>query len=421
MAAHQTNRNRRLDGSNLPSSIEALESRRLLSADLVGSFAGAVPAALSPGGVNHVTLRVTNPPGQNTTGPVTVSLYLSQTMSLGNDAILLGTATRQVHLRGGQSAPFPFRFPSPSAVTSGEDYLLAQIDGPSRSDGAASETFVVSPRAVAVFQPVVDLSGQIAALPMTLFVNSSYPTYAQARIQVFNTGNVPARGPLQITMYASTDGAIDSTATVLGVTTFPAVNIRAGGSHMFAVPLTVPAGMPVGSYTALASINSSNTIVESNTANDIAVGQHPLTLANAPVLIDLRHHHHFDNGGGNVDYSQVDVVIDTGDGYSDSGTDISTTDSAPPPDTGNSDATTQPATGNDGSGGSDSGGSDFGGDTSGGNSPGGDSGGSSSGDSSGGGSDFGNSSPVDPNAGSDFAMVTARRPATHTTGPVFRA
>jgi hypothetical protein len=271
---------------------------------------------------------------------------------------------------------------------------------------------------VAVFQPVVDLSGQIAALPMTLFVNSSYPTYAQARVQVFNTGNAPARGPLQITMYASTDGAIDSTATVLGVVTFPAVNIRAGGSHMFVVPLTVPAGMPVGSYTVLASINSSNTIVESDTANNVAVGQHPLTLANAPILIDLRHHHQGDNTGSNVDYSEIDVGIDTGGEYVDPGIDSSTTDSAPPPDTGNSDATTQPATGSDNSGGSDSGGSDFGGDASGGTSPGGDSGGSSSGDSSGGGSDFGNSSPVDPNAGSDFATVAAHIPAARRAAPL---
>lgn len=413
MVAQTSHRNSTSELSGFRPSIESLESRRLMNGALIGSFAGAIPAALPPGGVEHATVRLTNPPGQTQTGQVTVSLYLSQSTSLGDDGILLGTATRRVRLPGGRSATFPFRFASPSAASTGNEYLLARIDGPANSDGSLNETLVASPQTVSVFQPVVDLSGQIAALPMTLFVNNSYSAYGQARIQVFNNGNAPARGPLQITMYLSTDGSIDSTAVMAGVTNFPAVNIRPGGGRAVAVRLAVPAGTPVGSYTVLASINSSNTIVESNTTNNIAVGQHPLTLANAPVVIDLRHHrHNWDNTGS--DESGIDVEVDTGTEYVDNSADTSTDESAPTTDTGSNDATPQPTTqpdtgsndsGTDNSGSDGSGGSDWGGDNSGGDSAGSDD--SGSGDS--GGSDFGDASPVDSSAGSDFSLRVVHR------------
>lgn len=370
IVANQTIRNRQSHRIGSISLIETLESRRLLSADLIGSFAGAVPAALPPGGVNHVTVRVTNPPGQTQSGNATVTLYLSQTPSLGSDALVLGTATRAIHLRSGQAVAFPFHFASPSAVETGEDYLVALVDGPVHSDGSPNETIAIAPKAVAVTQPFVDLVGRIGTFPATLFVNSDSPTNACAQIQVFNTGNAPAHGPMQITLYASTDGTIDSNATMIGLTSFSAVTVRAGGSRIFPAQISLPAGMAPGTYALLASINSSNTIVESNTANNIAVGQHPLTLVNAPAACDQSHHHHNNNNGdddGGGSDTEVDVEIDTGTD-DDSGSD----DSAPPADNGGGDSTSQPSSGDDSSGSDDSG------------------------------SDFGDPSPVDPSAGSDF-------------------
>lgn len=350
--------------------IEALENRQLLSSGLGGSFAGVLPTDLPPGGINHATIRVTNPQGQVEAGKLSVTLFLSDAPSVDSSAFVLGTATRQVHLRGSQTVAFPFRFASPSSVSMGSDYLVAQINGPVTSDGSANETIVVAPKVVAVNQPSVDLAGRIAAFPATLLVNSQSPTTAVAEVQVSNIGNVAARGDLQITMYASTDGAIDSNATMIGTSSFAGVTIRAGGSKMFATKMSLPAGMNPGSYTLLALINPSNAITETNTANNIAVGQHPLRLLSAPAGSSIGNQHHNDNGNNGDDgggASEVDVEVDTGtdNGCDDGASDTST-------DSGGGNASTQASSGDDSSGSDDSG------------------------------SDFGGPSPVDSDAGSDF-------------------
>lgn len=368
--------------------IESLENRRLLSADLIGSFAGALPATLPPGGANHATVRVTNPSGQIESGKTTVSLYLSDAPMLDGGALILGTATRNVHLGGGQSAAFPFRFASPSALPDESGYLVARIDGPAATDGSVDETTAVAPQTVAVVQPFVDLVGQIAQEPSTVFVSSSCPAGAVAKVRVFNAGNVAARGPLQITMYASTSGTLDSSATVISVATFPDAAIHSGGSRQFAVHLSLPAGTPVGGYTLLASINSSHSIAESNTANNLAVGQHPFAVAAAPTLIDLRDHHHQDDNNNDQSVILIDDGSDNVDlGYVDnSGSDNSapapadTGGDTPAPATAPSDPATSPDPGTPSDPASPA----------------------DSGSSSDGGSDFGAPAPVDPSAGSDF-------------------
>ena len=353
----------------------------MLSATLTGFFAGQVPTSIPPGVSDHVTVRVSDPSGQVETGKVSVSLYLSPTPALGSEALILGTATRNVRLRNGQSAAFPFRFASPSALPDGTDYLLARIDAP--ANGSVSETIVVAPQTVSIARPFVDLVGQIAQQPSELFVNSSCPTEGQARIQVFNTGNVAARGALQITTYASTDATLDSSDTVISVANFPGASIRPGGSRVFPARLSFPAGMPVGNYVILASINSSHVIAETNLANNLAIGPHPLALVSAPAGND-RH-----SQQNNCD--QISVEIDTGS--NDAGfvpvDDSNSYDTTPTPDDGSPDApappdstpvppdsaTSQPDSTPDNS--------------------------SSSADPGAGG-DFSGPSPDDPNAGTDF-------------------
>jgi hypothetical protein len=388
MSVHQTIQNIKSGPSQALPQIETLENRRLLSAALIGSFTGAIPATLPPGGINHLTVRVTSPAGQVEVGKATVSVYLSDTQTLGDDAVLLGTATRNLHLRGGQSTAFPFRFASPSSLPDETGYLLARIDGPTNADGSANETIALAPQAVSVVQPFVDLVGQIAQQPSTVFVSSATPGIAVARVKVFNSGNVTAHGALQITMYASTDSTLDSGDTVISIANFGGAPIRPGASRTFPVQLSLPAGTAVGSYTLLASINSSHTIAEINTGNNIAVGQHPFAVAAAPILVDLRDHHHQDN---NNDNNQSVVLIDdgSGDGQSVYVDNSDSQDSAPAPSDGG-DASTQPA--------SQPAPGDQGGSTdSGGSAP-----SSSDTGSSDTGSDFSDPSPVDPNAGSDF-------------------
>lgn len=192
---------------------EPLEARQLFSGSLAGSFAGAIPPALLPGATNHVNIRLTNTPRSTESGSVTITLFVSPTPDLGSDAAIVGTASRAVRMRAGQSTTFPFRFAPPSTLPNGTDYLVAKVDGPAASDGSPSESIVVAPRTVAVVQPMMGLTGQVEAPMAPLYARQFGPSRGRAQVLVTNTGNAPAHGPVQITLYASTNGTLDASGS----------------------------------------------------------------------------------------------------------------------------------------------------------------------------------------------------------------
>jgi hypothetical protein len=368
----QTSDRKHLRSSPSRIEIELLEARQLFSGALTGSFAGAIPAILRPGATNHVNVRLTNTSGGADAGAVTVSLYVSPTPDAGGDAVIVGTVSRAVRMRTGKSVNVPFRFASPT-LPNGTDYLVAKIDGPASSDGSPNESIVVAPQSVAVMRPVVNLSGQVEAPFTPLYARPFGASRGRVQVLITNSGNVPARGPMQVTVYASTDGTLDASDTVIGVATFRAAVVRPGAFRPFAVPIHVPAPAAVGSYTLFASINSAQTI-----SATVATGARPLVVTNPPVVIDRRGHH----GDGSDDGSDLAVVtgIDAGSYFYDTGddsgapVDTSGNDtSAPPPDTGDSNPTTAPTDSGGSTDTSGDNGSDFSGD---------------SGDDSGGGIDF---------------------------------
>lgn len=364
--AHTSDR-KHLRSSRSRIEIESLELRQLFSGALTGSFASAIPANLRPGATNHVNIRLTNTSGGTEVGMITVSLFVSPTPDAGEDAVFVGTASRAVRMRAGKSVNIPFRFASPTALPDGTDYLVAKVDGPASPDGTPNESIVVASQSVAVMQPVVNLSGQVEAPFAPLHARLFGASPGRVQVLITNSGNVPARGPVQVTVYASTDGTLDASDMVVGTATFRAAVVRPGAYRPFPVSIHVPAGTAVGSYTLFASINSAQTINAT-----IATGARPLVVTNPPVVVDRRGHH----GDGSVDGSDFAVVtgIDAGSYFYDTGdngapVDTSGNDTAaPPPDTGDSTpTTTAPTTAPTDSGGStdtsEGNGSDFSGDS----------------------------------------------------------
>src|SRR6476469_3900495 len=79
--------------------IESLETRRLLSGDLAGAFAGRIPNVCLQGSSQQVAIKITNHGAGPTTGPVTVSLYASADAELDGGDVLLGRLARNVKLK----------------------------------------------------------------------------------------------------------------------------------------------------------------------------------------------------------------------------------------------------------------------------------------------------------------------------------
>jgi hypothetical protein len=339
-----------------------------LSAVLTGTFAGPIPNAFSAQGVDHVAIRLTNTGDALAAGNAKISLYASTEPIFNADATLLASSTKSVRLRPRQSAPVLVKFPAPTSLPNGSYFLIARVDAPATPDGTVAETIVTAPHPVSIPQPFVDLSGRIVTQPGAIAVTASRNAAGGAGVLVLNSGNIAARGPLDIQVFASADNTLDSADTPIASVHFKNVNIRANGARLFAIRLSVPGSTPVGSYTLFASINTANTIAETTLANNIVSAPRPLVLVNPPTLIDLRDHHHNQdqNDGGSID---IEVGTDTGDDTYDNTYDTSDDGSdepvPPAPDTGPTD--TAPSDSGDDTG------SDFVDDT---------------GDDSGGGADF---------------------------------
>src|SRR3954468_7087190 len=109
---------RHLDGS--PARVEGLEQRRLLSADLTPSFAGAMPAALTSGTPGKVSVRVANVGDLRASGAAHVTLCASADGSLDAGDAQLGEAVRALKLKPGKSAVVKLTLRAPANLPAGD-------------------------------------------------------------------------------------------------------------------------------------------------------------------------------------------------------------------------------------------------------------------------------------------------------------
>jgi len=313
------------DGRAIPT-IEPLEPRKLLSADLTPAFA-ALPAMLPTGGSDQVTIQFINTGSSPARTPVTVDLYASSGGTVGPGATLLTSIVKPVHVKAGKSATVPLQFQSPATLPDGSYFLVAAVSG----SGVASST-IVSGGPVTIVQPFVDLTSQIIKLPASA-VETGW-RLSRLVVGVTNQGNVTASGKVAIETYISIDGKLDETAIPVNVSLPRSVHIKPGGSTTLAVYFSALPDVDPGQYYLLAQVNPGRGIADRDLANNLSASAVPVQIVRAP-----HHHHGFDCYLVLDDYYVPDPYIDTGDDYGD---DIYT----PPYDTSgdNGTPTTGPST-----------------------------------------------------------------------------
>src|SRR5580658_1966307 len=103
-AAHSKHHSNR-ETTNHPV-MEALEGRRLLSADLAPLFASQLPVNFNPGNANRVAVDVLNDGNSTAAGPVTVDLFAEPVG--GGAEVLLAQMTRNVNLKADRAGTFNF-------------------------------------------------------------------------------------------------------------------------------------------------------------------------------------------------------------------------------------------------------------------------------------------------------------------------
>jgi len=266
--------------------VELLEARQLLSADLTGAFTGVVPSAFAVAKTNPLTVRVTNVGDATAIGNMTVTLYASAGSTPdGSQVALTGPVTRRVNLKMGKSINIPFRATAPASLATGNYYVLADIVPSSAiGDVDVSDKFAPTPSTITITQPFVDLEGSLSTKAAGTFtVGSRPPKLISATVSVLNAGNVPARGLMQIDLYASSGQTISSTDTLLASKSFGRVAIVNGKSQRFVITVVPGKTVPSGTFYLVGRINPSDAIAESNTNNNIAPSSGTIVVVNPAI------------------------------------------------------------------------------------------------------------------------------------------
>jgi uncharacterized membrane protein len=244
--------------------MDSLESRLLLSTvDLAGAL-GAIrlPDPASAGSTGTVQVIVTDTSRAAANGAVGINVYLSSDNAFDAGDTLIGALPMRssvLKLAGRHSKTFTINVALPSDQAVGDYYNLA-----------------VSADTIQVALPYIDLTTNVGRvrLPNHVLPGST----GTASVTITDQGTLAAAGTADVTMYLSTDDAVDGSDIVVGALTGQAVNLAAGRSGTYTVTLAVPADAPAQEYYLLADVQTNGTIVQSDTTNDLGIASRTVTI-----------------------------------------------------------------------------------------------------------------------------------------------
>jgi subtilase family serine protease len=239
---------------------------QLPAGQLSGTFVNAPRVNVIGGDPGSLRLRITNTGTTRFTGPVSITLYASTDQTLTSDDTQITTVTlTKVNLRAGGSRTVNVKFDYPTTLSDGSYYLIASIDE-TGTNTAPADAVTETPANVAAAN--VDLSTTFnSTQPIT--VNPGHNDTAVITIQ--NVGNVTASGTVDLSLYASTDGAIDSSSELLTSIPTHTIHVRPGKSITLRVTFVAPTDLSTGTYQLIASTTSNTNPADTNASNDVAV------------------------------------------------------------------------------------------------------------------------------------------------------
>ncbi len=280
----------------------------MLSADLSGAFTGLLPTELPFGGTSQIDVRLTNTGNTRAAEPVDVQLFASTTPTPHAGDLPLASRQENLRLNPKQAANVKLDVPSPITLPTGEYDLIAEVNGS-----------VVTAAPVQIQAPFSDLAVTFAGLPAKPVEIDGYSSGTRvASVDVTNTGNVRLGGKVDVSLYLSADGALDSTASLLATANNTTISLKPGGSKAVVFRIAVPPGTTDGGYFLIAKLTPGVALTDTNTANNVAVSSrriavvtqlpHPTTV-NKTVNVYLT-----TTGGGGYDTTDDGSTVCVSDG-----------------------------------------------------------------------------------------------------------
>lgn len=259
--------------------IEALEPRRLLSADLSVQIASpGAGGSLAFGIEQRALITVRNAGTTSVSDDFTVQLFASTDNTLDSGDTVLGSR-RVSSLSGGESETEDIEFRLPSTLAAGAYHLFALIDPDNIIPESNESNNTSDPIAVTVGSTGGNGGGgggggdsaDLAAAIVSPAAGTMLARGVEHRvlITVTNRGGAGAGVPAGLRLFASADGVLDAGDTLLGARSVSILS--AGEAETEDIEFTVPASLTGGSYNLFAVVDQENAIAESDETNNTSL------------------------------------------------------------------------------------------------------------------------------------------------------
>ncbi|MCC7418927.1 MAG: hypothetical protein IT428_01480 [Planctomycetaceae bacterium] len=257
--------------------VEALEIRKLLTADLRAEVADA-PNIAYKGYAVPVTTQVVND-GNTASGGFYVRYFASLDTTIGTGDTLLKTVYRPSVAAGGRS-DWTESVTLPANLAAGEWHIGYQVDPFNfvRESDETNNALVAATTTVSI-PPPVDLRAASVGIP---YLAMGGKTYNVATI-VANQGT-GASGAFQISYYLTTDGTIDDSDVLLK--SVAATSIAARSQRWWYESITLPFETATGNYRIAIVVDPLDSILEPLENNNTFVTS--AFRITAPPKIDLQ-------------------------------------------------------------------------------------------------------------------------------------
>jgi hypothetical protein len=266
-----------------PAACEKLESRRLLSASpaqesggsLSETFLTSLPSAVLPGSRGTVGLRIEN------SGPGTAAGNFQLTLLASTDGTTAGavetvkniTGTLDLPIKGHRDAAINFVYPSDLVAGTYKFVAVVSFDGTTTQTTEPYEQTVIAPA-------FVNLSAYFTQVPA--FITIGHAPVTGLAVLLSNTGNVAARGDITINLYESPTQTLDASSILLQTFSPVQIDIAANGTRtLMLTQKQVPLSASTGDEFLIASLSSTTTVQDANSANSTIVAPFPTSFTTA--------------------------------------------------------------------------------------------------------------------------------------------
>ena len=159
--------------------------------------------------------------------------------------------TVNLDLGGSTSGKLKFAFSYPTDLPDGTYQLLVQVDADGTGEVNPANNAAATGFSQPLIRPFVKLDG-VLVTPPPLRVDKK----AKLSVQLHNSGNSPAKGLVNATVFASPDASRDDNDVALQILKLPAVNLKPNARKTVKILAALP-GLEPGTYYLLAVLDAS--------------------------------------------------------------------------------------------------------------------------------------------------------------------